>query len=431
MKAVVSILCCILALGVSPARAIETVDRIVAVVNDEVVTQAELGLRVDQYARQLRQQGTTSAPPRAQMERQVLERLILERLQVQRARSTGITVDDVTLDRNLQRLAEQNKLSVARFRELIEKQENVPWARFREDVRTEIIISRLRERDVDSRVQVSDGEVEAALASPEGQAAGKEYQVAHIYLRAPDGATPETWLRLNARAAEVTRLLKQGEDFSKLATAFSDGPDALQGGVLDWRPAQRLPAVFADEVVKMKPGQFSNVLRSSAGLHIVKLLDVHDAAQAKEIKVEQTHARHILIRASDVLNEADARRRLGDLRQRILAGARFEDVARTNSTDVTAARGGDLGWLSPGDTVPDFELAMNTLSVGEISPPVQSPFGWHLIQVVERRTVDMSGERRKLEARQALRERKSDEAYEAWLRQLRDESFVELRNEDK
>lgn len=406
-----------------------TLDRIVAVTNDEVITSSELAERTDRFMQQVRQQGTTP-PARVQAERQVLDRLILERLQLQRARATGIRVDEMTLERALQRIAEQNNVTTARFRELLEKQEGVQWTRFREDIRNEILISRLRERDVDSRIQVSDAEVDAALAAPEAQAGNKEYQISHIFLRAPEGATPDAWTRLTARANEIMRLVRQGDDFAKLAAAFSDSKDAMQGGSLEWRPLQGLPTIFADEVVKMKPAQVSSILRSPAGLHIFKLVDVHDGKQTRELKVEQTHARHILLRASDVLNEADAKRRLSDLRQRIVGGAKFEDMARTNSSDATAARGGDLGWLSSGDTVPDFERAMNALKNGQISEPVQSPFGWHLIQVLERRNVDVSGERRRLEARQSLRERKTDEAYEAWLRQLRDESFVEMRYDE-
>jgi peptidyl-prolyl cis-trans isomerase SurA len=403
-----------------------TLDRIVAVTNDDVITLSELTERTDRFMQQLRQQGT-ALPPRDQAEKQVLDRLILEKLQIQRAHTDGISVDEVTLEKALQRIAEQNNLTMARFHEVLEKQEGVQWTRFREDIRNEILISRLREREVDSRVQVSDAEVDAALASPEAQAGNREYLVSHIFLRAPEGATPEAWTRLSARAAEIMRLVAQGDDFAKLAAAFSDGKDAMQGGTLEWRPLQGLPSIFSDEVVKMKVGQVSGVLRSPAGLHIFKLVDMHDGKQSSALKVEQTHARHILLRAADALNDEDAKRRLNDLRQRVLAGAKFEDVARTNSSDATAARGGDLGWLSPGDTVPDFERAMNALKDGQISEPVQSPFGWHIIQVLERRSIDVSGERRRLEARQSLRERKSDEAYEAWLRELRDESFVEMR----
>ncbi|MEC5385645.1 peptidylprolyl isomerase [Uliginosibacterium sp. H3] len=414
----------------TPAAFAATLDRIVAVTNDEVITLSELTARTDRFMQQLRQQGT-ALPPRTQAERQVLDRMILERLQLQRARSSGLRVDEMTLERALQRIAEQNNMPLSRFRELVEKNEGVQWTTFREDIRNEILISRLREREVDSRVQVSDAEVDAALAAPESQAGNKEYLVSHIFLRAPEGATPDAWTRLTARANEVVRLVRQGDDFAKLAAAFSDAKDAMQGGNLEWRPLQGLPTIFSSEIVKMTPGQVSTVLRSPAGLHIFKLNDVHDGKQTRELKVEQVHARHILLRASDVLNDADAKRRLNDLRQRILNGVKFEDMARTNSSDATAVRGGDLGWLSPGDTVPDFERTMSQLKDGEISEPVQTPYGWHLIQVLERRSVDVSGERRRLEARQALRERKSEEANEVWLRQLRDEAFVEMRYDEK
>ncbi|HSD39978.1 MAG TPA: peptidylprolyl isomerase [Rhodocyclaceae bacterium] len=424
--AVVLAACMLLAM--SAAQAV-TLDRIVAITNDEIITLSELTERTDRFMQQLRQQGT-ALPPRAQAERQVLDRMILERLQLQRARSGGLRVDEMTLERALQRIAEQNNMPLAKFRELVEKQEGVQWTRFREDIRNEILISRLREREVDSRIQVSDAEVDAALAAPESQAGNKEYLVSHIFLRAPEGATPEAWTRLMARANEVMRLVRQGDDFAKLAAAFSDAKDAMQGGNLDWRPLQGLPTIFSNEIVKMTSGQVSNILRSPAGLHIFRLNDMHDGKQTGELKVVQVHARHILLRTSDVLNDADAKRRLGDLRQRILGGAKFDDMARTNSSDQTAARGGDLGWLSPGDMVPDFERAMNALKDEQISEPVQSPFGWHLIQVLERRTVDVSGERRRLEARQALRDRKAEEANEVWLRQLRDESFVEMRYDE-
>lgn len=410
------------------ARAV-TIDRIVAVVNDEVITYAELSQRTDILLGQLKRQGT-SAPPRTQLERQMLERMISERVQMQRARSTGLRVEDSTLERAINRIAEQNNMSLSRFREVLEKQEGVPWARFREDIRQEITLTNLRDRDVDSRVTVSDAEVDALLSSPEALADNKEFLVAHIFLRAPEGATPEAWDRLNLRAAEVLRLSKQGDEFGKLVAAFSDSPDAMQGGVIDWRPVSRLPAVFANEVVRMKKGEVSGALRSAAGLHIFKLNDVREVGATKSVKVEQTHARHILLRQADVLNEADAKRRLLDFKQRIRGGAKFEDIARTNSSDVTSSKGGDLGWVSPGELVPEFERAMNALKPGEVSEPVQTPYGWHLIQVVERRTADVTNERKRIEAYQSLRARKADEAYEAWVRSLRDESFVELRYDE-
>lgn len=407
-----------------PAVAAE-LDKIVAVVNNEVITRLELDNRIDAAMRQLRRQGT-ALPARAQIERQVLDRMVLERIQLQRARELGLRADDVTLQRALQTIADNNKLSMANLRQAVETQEGVSWERFREDIRNEVTLSRLREREVDSKITVSDAEVAAFLASPEGATRGREFLVSHILLRAKEGATEQDWQRLQARADEVMRLVKQGDDFTKLVAAFSDAQDAMKGGSLDWKPAERLPEVIAGHLAGMNKGDVSGVIRSAVGLHIFKLMDVRDVAAAVQ-KVTQTHARHILLRAVDTLNEADARRRLEDIRNRVLHGADFAELARANSTDVTAAKGGDLGWLSPGDTVPEFEHAMDALKPGEISDVVQTPFGWHLIQVLERRTVDVTDERRKANARQALRERKSQEAYEDWLRQLRDEAYVDIR----
>lgn len=399
-------------------------DRIVAVVNNEVITELELNGRVATVTGQLRRQGTP-LPPQSQLQRQVLERMITERLQLQTARDQGIRVDDSELDRAVQRIADNNKLSLADMRKAVQS-EGVAWNTFREEIRSEIIVTRLREREVDSRVTVSDSEVESFLAADAAAGPGREYLVSHILLRAPEGARPEQWAQLQRRAADISRLAKQGEDFAKLAASFSEAQDAMQGGAFDWRPLERLPALFADVVVRMQPGQVSDPLRSAAGIHFVKLVNVRQAT-AKAEQIQQTHARHILLRTADGLNDAEARRRLTELRERVVNGGDFAELARNFSSDITSTKGGDLGWLSPGDTVPDFERAMNALRPNEMSPPVQSPFGWHLIQVLERRTIDVTDDRRRARARNALRERKAEEVYEDWLRQLRDRSYVELR----
>lgn len=233
------------------------------------------------------------------------------------------------------------------------------------------------------------------------------------------------------RAEKALAQARAGEDFSRLAASYSDAPDALQGGILGWRTQERLPELFAQALLDMKPGELSNVIRSPAGFHIVKLIERRGAG-SDHVAVEQTRLRHILIRTSENVSENEARRRLADLRQRIVSGkADFADLARVHSDDATAARGGELDWVYPGDTVPDFERAYQHLKIGEVSEPVKTPFGYHLIQVLERRSADMSPERRRLQARQALRERKSDEAYQEWLRQLRDQSYVELRLDEK
>lgn len=411
--------------GMSAAWA-ASLDRVVAVVNNDVITRLELNGKVDAAVAQLTRTGT-AVPSRAQVERQVLERLILERIQLQQARELGVRIDELTLQRALQTIADNNKLSVADLRRAVENNEKIPWERFREDIRNEVTLSRLREREVDSRVVVTEGEVDAFLASPQGAIGGREFLVSHILLRARDGATEQDWRRLQARAAEVNRLIAQGDDFGKLAAAFSDAQDAMQGGSFDWRTADRLPGLVAERLAQMNKGSVSPVIRSSAGLHIFKLVDVRDVGSARQQQVEQTRARHILVRNSDVPSEAEALRRLNLLRERLLNGADFAELARANSTDMSSAKGGDLGWLSAGETVPEFERAMNALKPGEISGVVKSPFGWHLIQVQERRLADVTEERRRQEARMALRDRKAQESYEEWLRQLRDQAYVEIK----
>lgn len=407
------------------------VDRIVAVVNSEVITRAELRQRIEQVTRQLTRQGTP-LPPADVLERQVLERQIMERLQIQLANETSLRVDDITLDRAIGRIADNNRLSMTEFRKALER-DGIAWERFREDIRNEILLTRVREREVEGRIVISDAEVNNFLAHPENVAGQEEYNLSHILFRAPEGASPEQLARLRAKAEDVAARVARGEAFDKLAASYSDAPDALSGGNLGWRSAERLPGLFSEAVAELKPGQVSPILRSAAGFHLVKLLDRkgggHGAAAAQ---VQQTHARHILIKTSEVVSDADARRRLTDLRERIVqGGASFAELAKVHSADISAAKGGDLGWIYPGDTVPEFEQAMDALKPGEVSQPVQSPFGWHLIVVEERRVQDVSDDRKRAAARNALRERKSDEAYQDWLRQLRDRAYVEYRLEDR
>ena len=414
------------------AQAPMPVDRIVAVVNKEVITASELADQVDAAQRQLRRQGTP-LPDHAALERQVLERLILVKAQLQLARESGIRVDDTQLDKALERIAEGNHMTVGEFRQTLAR-DGVDFDKFRHDVRDQIILTRLREREVDDKIQVSDSEIDLFLEQQKENAGAtkEEYNVAHILFRLPDQASPEQIAAAQARAEKARAEALAGGDFAKLAATYSDGPDALQGGALGWRGADRLPELFANALKTMKPGDVSAVLRSPAGFHLLKLLGTRESGGTDGPPVEQTHVRQILIKTSEAVSEDDARRRLEDLRERIVrGGASFAEMARLYSQDGTAARGGDLGWVYPGDTVPDFERAMNELKPGEISQPVKTPFGWHLIQVLERRTAGMSADRRRLMARQALRERKSDEAYQEWLRQLRDQTYVELHLDDR
>lgn len=408
-------------------RAVIAVDRIVAVVNEEVITRIDLQQQLSIAIDALKRQGTP-LPPAEILEQQVLERMINQRMQLQLAKDSGLRIEDAVLDKTIARIAQQNKLSVDQLRVALER-DGVPFSRFREDVRAEITIARLREREVDSKIAVTEGEIDAFIQNTD-KADGKsnEYNIAHILVRVPEQASADAIQARQARAEQALAQLKQGADFGQVSATFSDAPEALQGGNLGWRESTRLPSLFVDALESMRVGQVSGLLRSSNGFHILKLVDQRGAAP---VLVQQTHARHILVKTNEVISESEARNRLVGLRERIENGADFAELARLQSQDASAPKGGDLGWLSPGDTVPEFERTMNQLKIGELSQPIKTEFGWHLIQVLARREEDMSKERLRLTARQALRERKSDEAYQEWLRQLRDKTYVEIRNDER
>jgi peptidyl-prolyl cis-trans isomerase SurA len=412
----------------APGKRIILLDRIVAVVNEDVITRRDLDDRMRVVSVQLREQGTP-APPTDVLEKQVLDRMIYTRVQLQFAKETGLRVDDGQLDSAIARIAENNKITPAKLRETLEK-DGVSFAKFREDIRDEIVMSRLREREVDNKITVAESEIDNllnALKSQDGKT--EEFDLSHILVRVPEQASPEQLSDRRARAEKALAQIKAGTDFRQVAASFSDAPDAVQGGAMGWRELARLPSIFAETIKSMSPGEVSAILRSPNGMHIVRLNGRR--GQNAPVIVSQTHPRHILIKTSEVVSEGDARERLVKLKERLDNKADFAELARLQSEDGSASRGGDLGWLSPGDTVPEFEKAMDALKVGEISGPVRSPFGWHIIQVIERRNEDMSKQRERLQARASLREQKADEAYQEWLRQLRDKAFVELRLEEK
>ena len=409
------------------------VDRIIAVVNDEAITAYELRARLATVERQLRDQ-KVQLPPREVLEKQLLERMITDRVQLQYAKETGLRISDLELDAAMRRIAEGNKLSLQDFRTALEK-DGIPWTKFREEIREEIVLSRLRDREVQSRVVVSDGEIDNYLANLDsgGNSGNVEVRTAHIILRVPEQASPDQLMRIGARARAALDQVRRGDDFAKVAASYSDAPDGLSaGGQMGVRPLDRLPALYADAVKKLKPGEVSDILRSPAGFHIVKLIDKTGGGGPKPAAtLKQTRARHILIKINELVSEAEAKRKLVALKERLDNGADFAELARLHSNDLSAAKGGDLGWLFQGDTVPDFEAAMDALKINQISQPVQSPFGFHLIQVLERRTENATDERQRLAARQVLRERKSDEAYQDWVRQIRDRAYVEYRVEER
>jgi peptidyl-prolyl cis-trans isomerase SurA len=415
-----------------PGRSV-VIDRIVAIVNDEAITARELEERTQFAMKQLAQQGT-APPPRAVVERQILERLVADRAQLQFAKESGLRIDDVELDRAIGRIAEQNKLTSAQLRETLER-DGVPFAKFREDIRAEIVMSRLREREVDARIVVTESEIDALLASSAGGTMrSDEVNLSHILVVVPENARPEQVQARRARAEEALAQVSKGADFKQVAAAFSEAPDALQGGLMGWRAGERLPTLFYDALKAMKPGDVSEILRSGNGFHILRLNErraAGPAAAQAAPSVQQTRVRHILVKTNELVSENEARGRLHALKERLENKADFADLARVHSEDASAAKGGDLGWILPGDTVPEFERAMNGLKLGEISEPVRSPFGWHLIQVLERGVQDVSKERQRLAARQTLRARKSDEAYQEWVRQLRDRAYVEMRLDER
>ena len=415
------------ALAVAQSRQPIAVDRVVAVVNDEAITLNELRERLATVTRQLRSRGTP-LPPSEVLEKQLLERLIVDRLQVQFARESGLRIADAELDAAMRRIADNNRLSLAEFRAALER-DGITWKRFREEIREEITLSRLREREVESRIVVSDGEIDNYLAHPEQANQTALVALGHIIIRVPEQVDPARLSQLRQRAEEALARIKSGQDFGQVAASYSEAPDALAGGILEPRPVDRLPTLYAEAVAKLQPGEVSEILRSPAGFHIVRLFERKGGSVGGTFR--QTQARHILIKVNELVSSDEARHKLAGLKERLDNGADFAELARLYSNDLSAAKGGDLGWLYQGDTVPDFERAMDALKLGEVSAPVQSPFGWHLIQVLERKNAEPGDERKRLMARQALRERKSDEAYEDWLRQLRDRAYVEYRLEDR
>ena len=413
----------------TPPRA-QVVDTIVAVVNNEVITSQELESRLRQVERRMKSQGTAT-PPRAELQKQLLERLIVDRAQMQLAKEVGIRVDDLTLDRAIARIAEQNKLSPQEFRNQLER-EGTPFGRFRDEIRDEIIMTRLREREVGNKIQITESEIENYLAANKDalQSDQQEINLAQILVRIPENASAEQIAQRRQRAEEAARKLREGDDFAKIAAAYSDSADSLKGGEIGWRTAERLPQLFVDAVATVNQGELA-LVKSANGFHILKVLGKRTVAQgskdgAPPMAVQQTSVRHILIKVNQVVSSNEARRKLVELKERLdNKAAKFEDIAKLHSNDFSASKGGDLGWIYPGDTVPEFERAMDALQPGQVSEPVESPFGYHLIQVLARKTDDVSKERQRQVARQMIRERKLAEATEDWLRQLRDRAYVE------
>ncbi len=399
-------------------------DRIVAVVENDIIMQSELETKLRTVVGQMQQQGI-QLPSSSILETQVLERMILITIQLQRAEETGIRVDDETLNRTISNIAAENKVSLSQFRDILEK-DGFNYEQFRENIRNEIIISRLRQRQVDNRISISSKEIDNALSNMEFQGKTEtEYQLSHILISLPEAPTPDEEEQARLVATKVLEDLKAGQDFAMMASTYSDGQRALEGGDLGWRKKNEIPTLFSTQIASMEKGDISDLIKSSSGFHIVKLADVRSSE--KHI-ITQTNARHILIKLDELTTADDAWVRLDQLKTRIEGGDDFAVLARSHSDDtVSAADGGNLGWSSPGRMVPKFEEVMDQLEIGEISQPFETQFGWHLLQVLDRREHDDTENVRRTKASEAIRRRKSEEAHQNWLRHLRDEAYVEYR----
>ncbi len=460
----------------APTSSEQFVDGIAAVVNKDVITMREVREGTSRAKVDLQRRGI-QLPDDKTLQKQVLQRLIFERLERQEADRLGIRVDDNQVNQAINMVASRNKITPQQLRAEIEKT-GVSWEEYRKSLRDEIRTDRLRQRTVDNHIVITDAEVDAYLKDqarnpalqgapamqgrapepepqqpPAPQATGPvQVALAQILVRVPEGASPETVASLRKKAEDVLARLKRGDDFASVAAAASDGPEALQGGVMGARPLDGWPDLFVKAISGVAAGQVSAIVQSGNGFHILKVLQRSDgraparpqqlpaqapapalaAARAPQgpVQVTQTHVRHILIKTSTVMSDEQARQRLEQVRQRLVSGgAKFEDMARQYSQDATAPQGGDLGWVNPGEMVPSFEAAMNALKPGEISQPVESPFGWHLVQVLERREKDVTDEVQRMQARQTLFERRAGPAFEDWMEQLRGQAFIDNRLE--
>jgi peptidyl-prolyl cis-trans isomerase SurA len=402
-------------------------DRVIAVVNEGVVLQSQLDQQSALIAERLRSQGS-QLPPADVIRQQVLERLILQEIQVQRAGRLGVQVSDEMLNEALRDVARRNNVEFEQMPRTLEQQ-GIDYATYRDEMRREIMLSLLRQRDVLPRIYVSPRELEQALEREASQAGvNTEYDVSHILLSLAESATTEEMAEVEKLAREIHDRAAAGEDFGQLALAYSKAQSALERGKLGWRRMGQLPQFIGDLVAKMNPGDVSEPVRTPTGFHIVRL-DGTRGGDSGPVMVEQLHARHILMRPNEVQDDATTRQRLSAIRDRILAGEEFGALASVTSEDPgSASRGGDLGWTSPGAFDPAFEEVLAGLDQDEISEPFRTQFGWHIVQLLGRRTYDQSDELRRQRVLTALRESKVDEETELWLRRLRDEAYVEIRN---
>lgn len=430
MRKSLSILLCSLFLllpgtvAIPTAMAVE-LDKIIAVVDEDVIMQSELEQQIERARNDIRRRGS-EPPSYAVLEKQVMERLILQKIQIQIAAQTGVKVTEEALDKAIGDIARKNNLTDAKFKEILAT-EGYDYSIFREDIRREILVSRLRREEVDKRVQVSDREIDNYLSNQErGESDDAEFQIAHVLISIPDGASEKEQREVRAKADEALKRVNGGEPFRQVAISMSDGTDALEGGDLGWRKLGEIPSLFADTARNFAVDQVSGVITSPTAYHIIKLTGRRNGAK---VMVDQTHVRHILINTSELVPDSEAVARLRKIRDRLDAGEDFATLAKTNSDDrASALQGGDLGWTSKGQMVPEFEEAMGSSPEGDVSAPFRTQYGWHILQVLKRRQYDGTVEVNRAKARESVTERKREEAFQEWQRRLRNEAYVELRS---
>lgn len=413
--------------GSSATKSIQPLDAIVALVDDDVILRSELDLAVQGIVERIRASGE-SMPPQNLLERQVLERLIIRELQVQKALQTGIRVSDADIDQALVSLSKQNNITVQQMRQVIER-DGENFAEFRRNIGEELLTERLRQRIVNGMAPVTDTEVEILLASED--LSGGEFNISHIMVALPDGATPRQIEEIQAKAKDIHHRLEEGLEFASAAISYSDSQEALEGGMVGWRDLNSIPAFFADAIRDLKPGEFSQPIRSPAGFHIVR---VNDFREQRQVMVKEYHARHIMVQINELITARAAMDRITDIRQRLKNNEDFAALAKEFSDDPTSANlGGDMGWFPPETYGDRVAQTLQGLKQDEISEPFQTEAGWHVIQLLGMRESDRTEEAIREEARAKIRQQKAEAEIDSTLRQFRDEAFVEIRlpGEDK
>lgn len=405
----------------------QLLDRVVAVVDDDVILQSELLNRTSQIRLQMAKRNTPLPPDDPKLHEQVLERMVVENIELQMAEKAGIRVDDNSINETLSNIARQNRMTLEQFQQAIEQEEGMSFKAFREQIRREMTVSQLRQRRVGNRVKITDQDIEGFLTSELGKAnLAPDYHLGHILIALDESADANAASLAKATADEVYRNLKSGADFAATAVRYSGDDKALEGGDLGWRKAGQLPTLFADVVIDMQKGDISEPIKSASGFHIIKILDMRGGS---EHVIAQSQVRHILIKPNEIRSDADAKALIEDIRNRLVNKKEdFASLAKTYSDDTgSALQGGSLGWVNPGTMVPEFEAVMNSQTAHVVSAPFRSQFGWHILEVTDKRNQDMSTEFKRNRARQMLYKRKFDEDLATWLREIRQDAYVEIK----